>query len=266
MSFLIADSGGTKTDWCIAHPNGENEYFSTESYHPLNWNKEFFQRAQLFWAKYPIHELKMHFFGAGCFADKNAKELSSFFQRIGFKNTKILSDLHGAAYATIGSRNGDVAILGTGSVAFSWENEQVTNLNGGKGFLLGDQGSAYYFGKLVLTAWADDKLNSFQRKHLEELVSPSNISLKERFKVADIAQKLAELNEEFESYHIDNLRAFVVTDLPSFESDTLHVVGSYGYHNRELLRRILDSIDIKLEVIVEKPITALVEQNTLFVE
>jgi len=266
MSFLIADSGGTKTDWCIVHSNGEKQFFTTESYHPLNWNDEFFQRAQSFWKKYPIEELELHFFGAGCYTNKYAKELSSFFQRIGFKKTKILSDLHGAAYATLGSRNGEVAILGTGSVAFSWNNETVTNLKGGKGFLLGDQGSAYYFGKLVLTAWTDGKLNSFQRKHLEELVSPSNISLKDRFKVADIAQKLGGLNEEFESYHIDNLRAFVVTDLLSFENDTLHVVGSYGYHNRELLGRILDSIDIKLEVIIEKPITHLVEQNGLFIE
>ena len=46
--FLVADSGGTQTDWCFVSETGVREYFTTKSFHPSNWNEDFFKELENF--------------------------------------------------------------------------------------------------------------------------------------------------------------------------------------------------------------------------
>ena len=53
-SYLIADSGGTKTDWCFVDVLGNKNYFTTASYHPNLMSEEWIETNKSFWKKYSI--------------------------------------------------------------------------------------------------------------------------------------------------------------------------------------------------------------------
>ena len=145
--ILIGESGGTKTDWCLIGSEGTLEEFTTESYHNDNWNPSFHQRSESFWKEKPkLLQANLLFFGAGCFNLDIRKKQAQLFTKLGFKNVEIKSDLDAAGIAAYGIDSGLVSINGTGSVLFEWSGHEVSNLHGGLGFEMGDEGSGYYFG------------------------------------------------------------------------------------------------------------------------
>ena len=85
--LLIADSGGTKTDWCFIDELGNQHYFSSESYHPSNWSVDFTERIAAFWEQRPeLKKAQVHLFCAGCLNPTNALKLESIFFCNCFKN------------------------------------------------------------------------------------------------------------------------------------------------------------------------------------
>lgn len=74
--YLIADSGGTKTDWCLIDSVGQKSFFSSESCHPVNWDKTFFVRLNELLSKVPtIGKTELYFFGSGCYNRDNRTKL-----------------------------------------------------------------------------------------------------------------------------------------------------------------------------------------------
>ena len=149
--LLIADSGGTKTDWCLII-NNKYYFFITESYHPTSLDKTSKVELLEFW-KHLTQKTKIscHFFGSGCSSEENQVKIKDHFsQKSSFQLFVVSSDLVAAGIALLGNEEGYVGILGTGSVLTYYKNKQITEIIGGFGYLLGDEGSGYYFGKLAL--------------------------------------------------------------------------------------------------------------------
>lgn len=262
---LIADSGGTGTDWCLIGPQGR-EVFTTESYHPLNWSPEFIERTTKFWSKkLDVTQTELHFFGAGCLNDRVRKEAENLLRIIGFSSVHVLSDLHGAGIASMGRRPGWCAILGTGSVVFEWDGYDIVRYIGGLGHKVGDEGSGYYFGKLLLNAWRNDQLLSRQELVLKSQVDMSEFDdnltpENEKRMVASLSKIVSVDNELFNDFHQKNVELFLRCHFSSFRPDKLHVVGSYGFSIREVLCTELDKYGIMPGKFVKRPIAALVEQ------
>src|SRR5690242_17032185 len=71
--ILIADSGSTKTDWCVIRGSGNDLYFKTEGYNPY-----FSAKSAMIESIHngvsvhfdPMEISELHFYGAGCEADK----------------------------------------------------------------------------------------------------------------------------------------------------------------------------------------------------
>ena len=76
-SVLIADSGGTKTDWCLIC--GDDFYFfSTESYHPNTLSSPSKLELTQFWIDLTQKlAISCHFYGAGCSNEENHTKIKN---------------------------------------------------------------------------------------------------------------------------------------------------------------------------------------------
>ena len=269
--YLIADSGGTRTDWCFVDANGERISFSTESYHPVNWNDAFLQRITAYWkSRSEMLNAEVHFFGSGCFNSSKVVEMGELLGRVGFKEVVVKSDLHGAGIACLGNNHGWVAILGTGSVLFEWNGRDVIKLIGGKGHLHGDEGSGFYFGKIVYEAWCNKALTEEQlafvrsKLNLEDL-RKRILAGEEKFALATISEILG-TNEIIAHFHQQNIRAFCASHFNEEVPEKLHFVGSYSHYNRVYLQQILEEFKVQMGNVIPKPIELIVERTAVHID
>ena len=270
LPFLIADSGGTKTDWCFVDSSNKKHFFSTESYHPVNWTKDFEQNVKRFWDEFPEYKkAELRFFCAGCLKQERSDELTQMFKRIGFVNVKVLSDLHGAAISLYGKTNGYCAILGTGSVFFEWKDQEVRSITGGKGHELGDEGSGFYFGKLVYEAYSnhslsDDQTRLFEKEfEIKEFIdSLEKKNTKNVF--SSIPERLAKFKKEFENIHLRNIDLFFDDVWKSNLPLNVKVVGGYFKANSDLFIPYLKRKGIHIQDFNSRPIDSLVDYFVRF--
>lgn len=272
---LIADSGGTKTDWVLIDELNNLHYFTTDSYHPIHVTHEWIQEKSSFWLDYTQkYELKVHFFGAGCLREENQLKMLAAFEQWGMRNVSVKSDILAAYLATSNQENGYVAILGTGSVIGRIENREVSEIYGGLGYLKGDEGSGYYFGKLIIEKVLADHFSEQTEKQLIEILGAKEL-LKEKLGenpdksfVASISFLLKDLqNEELLAVHLENAKTFIHLYLPKTEQNrTIGIVGSYGFYQRRLFNDLFQKQGWTVVKLVEKPIGELAKcfmKNTL---
>jgi len=130
---LIADSGGTKTDFCIINSSGEKEFLTRDSYRHDSFDTIKLERERAFWQmKIDANDARLVFFGAGCFSEGGKKDQNAILIKLGFQNFKIYSDLHGAGLSAYGENSGYVSIMGTGSVSFIGQVQMSNKLLVGK--------------------------------------------------------------------------------------------------------------------------------------
>src|SRR5690606_14523123 len=82
---------------------------------------------------------------------RNARLLADILHAIFPKSKAHVShDLMGAALALCGHQKGIACILGTGSNSCFFDGEKIVKNNPGLGFILGDEGSGAFLGKMVI--------------------------------------------------------------------------------------------------------------------
>ncbi|MCO4814316.1 MAG: hypothetical protein KC454_06360 [Flavobacteriales bacterium] len=267
--YLIADSGGTKTDWCLIDSKGAKLFLTTESAHPSNWDDKFFERLLEFINEIPKVELTdLYFFGAGCLNEVNRTLMKEKLMLSKLNKVKVQSDLHAAGYALYGADSGWGAIMGTGSVLFKWTGSNVAEVVGGKGCLKGDEGSGFYFGNLIFENYCNDKLSAEQKNIFSNyLVQNEGVInfdiLKSR---ACIAKGLHLYQETFCEYHEKNLEIFYQKHLHNISIKSLRILGGYAFHHSSNFIRFFHEKRIHLKRIIDKPIADLVEQMGVFID
>lgn len=262
-TILIADSGGTKTDWCLVKDD-QRIFFETRSCHPVNWKENFWEKLSGELSEYAdLASAELYFFGAGCLNVENKNLATTQFQAMNFRKVTVKSDLHGAGYALFGKESGAGIISGTGSVLFFWENEEIVHRVGGKGHLGGDEGSGYYFGKLLKDKWEANDLTVEQKRLLHptglQVLNSLNAN-NEKFSLASLSKVLADHFSAFSNVHEENILSFVSSHFIDQKPDKVSILGGYGFANQALWQSILNRNHIELTVAVEKPIVPLVEQ------
>ncbi len=170
-NILVIESGGSKSDWWyFDEETDEREHIRTKGYHP-RWSGSnltdkilpYITNERPKWQ--PEH---IYYYGAGVSTDKVRtgikKELGALY---GTSQIKVYDDLIGAAQALLGQESGLIAILGTGSNSGYYDGEKIAHKVPSLGFLLGDEGSGAYLGKLIVNEMAytrDDELRqSFEK-------------------------------------------------------------------------------------------------------
>ena len=264
--FIIADSGGTKTDWCISS-HSKSYFFTSQSFHYSQLNNpdsiEFIQFLKLKFNSFPIF---FYFFGAGYASELAKEKMRAFLRPLITKTMLIESDVLGAAIACYGNKKGHIAIMGTGSVIALVDHKKISNLSGGFGYLIGDEGSGYYFGKLLLKKYLLNQLSPKLMCFLNEKFKPISITLEKihldpKKILSELSKELVnetEFKVEFDLIHKQNITAFFDLYLPKDATlKKISVIGSYGFFNQSIVKTCLENLAWELNAIIEKPIKQL---------
>lgn len=153
--ILFADSGSTKTAWLLYDPvTKSKKYFETVGINPIIHHHEeiyqkIFSNSELIAVADKVIEIK--FFGAGCSSSERNRLAEAALKSIFTKAAiEIDHDMKAAAYAICGNQPGIACILGTGSNSIFFDGETLVESYAGIGYILGDEASGAYFGKIIL--------------------------------------------------------------------------------------------------------------------
>ncbi|TNF48084.1 MAG: hypothetical protein EP305_06400 [Bacteroidetes bacterium] len=267
-NILLADSGGTKTDWIAIGGGRIIDQWTGSSLHPVLLDH--------FSDSIPGEYLNYHleFFGAGCHSETGKLALISKLKSLGFTSINVNSDLYEAGLSLFGKDKGCGFISGTGSVAFKYDGESITDIYGGLGHILGDEGSGFYFGKLLLVEYLNNRLP----KEIEDFLS---LQLGSRAEILPnvygseckaYVSKLSELTQSIKhdvitNLHKKNIELFVESFVGYNTGATaINACGSYAYHYHEHFKVAFEKRGVSIGRIIKRPLEKIAENmlnNTL---
>jgi hypothetical protein len=263
--IILAESGGTKTDWKIKY-NEQLISFQTINFHPKTIKEVQLSIIKNLSKTIP-RSSSMFFFGSGCMQIENQNIIKNIFTPLRLNKLEVHSDLIAAGISLYGAGKGYVGILGTGSVLCQFNNNHINKIYGGYGYLLGDEGSGYYFGKLAIEYFLKKEgTNEFQELVentygnrdciLGKVYSEDGKQFIGQLQLNSTNQKLqAEINQ----LHKQNINLFLDKYLPKNEKiEEIGFVGSYAFYNKEILQEQLTLKGYNLTMIVQKPIDKLI--------
>lgn len=212
---------------------------------------------------------KIYVFAAGASSKEKQKELAATFQQF-FVNAKIKvkDDLYGAALAACHSETGVVGILGSGSNCAYYNGKKPQKNNYGLGYILADEGSANYFGKMLLKNFLEEKLPEDLRVkaeaqyHLDRAVILERVYRKPQvqtylgsfldFYLENSNHKFIQqlINKGFETY----FKLYIIPTLEAHPNEEVHFVGSVAGAFQEQLREVANRHDINIMSITKEPI------------
>lgn len=260
--FSVADSGGTSTHWGFYDENGSVRRIVTPGMHPkylLDWTPS--QLDDLNRHLPADRSAPLHFYGAGCGNEHSAAHVAHLLNQLGFRDAYVYPDTLGACRACCGREPGTVAILGTGSVLLQYDGDRITKRVGGYGSLIGDEGSGFYFGKLLVKGFLEETLGAVAQPAVKALLgSPQDVlfqlsSPTAQQWISGLAALSASAEIPLENVHRENLRAFAESHLSQVLSKrVLHVTGSYGWFQQEHLHHVLKEYGWHSGKLVQEPL------------
>jgi len=275
---LIADSGATKTEWCVINGN-KKTIFITQGMSPYFITAEQMQNI----IKEELHpKLKqkideVHYYGTGCANADNAKSVKQVFKNIFPEaNISIDHDLMAAAKALCGKEKGIACILGSGSNSCYYDGRKIIKNSPGLGFILGDEGSGAYLGKKVIqyylyNTFDEDLMARFDARFVTNKTEILNAVYKKPLPNRYLATFAIFLAENRGHYMIENiiedgLNDFFFNHVYKYkESWTLpvHFVGSIAYGFKDVLIELCKSYQLQLGKVIKNPMQGLIDFHTL---
>lgn len=275
--ILIADSGSTKTEWCLLNGNkktkvitqGISPYFLTGEQVVEIINKELLPKLK------KAAPDQVFFYGTGCSNPANVKMIRKSIQTVfSGADVKVDHDLAGAAKALCGDSKGIACILGTGSNSCYYNGKRIVKNSPGLGYVLGDEGSGTYLGRKVIqyylyNTFDPDLMDRFNAKYqtniTEILDAVYKKPLPNRY-LAGFAGFLAENRGHFMIENIieDGFNDFFFNHIYKYrESWTLpiHFVGSIAWGFRDVLKDMCHSYELQLGKILQNPMDGLIKYH-----
>lgn len=154
--ILIADSGSTKTAWCLAENGRAERCVTTQGINPFHQDMATISTivtSELMPLLEGASPAAVFFYGSGCRANKiEAMEqlLAKAFPSA--KRVEAHGDLLAAARAVCGRSMGMAAILGTGANSCLYDGREIVMNTPPMGYILGDEGSGAVLGRLFVNA------------------------------------------------------------------------------------------------------------------
>lgn len=275
MTYLIADSGSTKTSWVYIDGDQRQE-FQTLGINPVRDTEEEIEKAV-----HPVRrvwrgDLSVFFYGAGCippYSDVVRGVLERCFPQA---ETHVESDLLGAAHALCQGEEGIACILGTGSNSCLYDGKCIVENVSPLGWILGDEGSGAVLGRLLVgnvlksqfspalcQAFTDE--TGLTRTDIINKVYRE--TLPNRF-LASLVPFLGRHRDEPEIHEflIGEFRRFLHRNVAQYHRPDLPVsfVGGIAYSYADELREALRLEGMTLGRIIKRPIDGMVEYLTSF--
>jgi glucosamine kinase len=275
--ILVADSGSSKTDWLLALPQNETKLFKTAGLNPYFLSEKEIvkviqeQAAGLVACADKIDEI--YFFGAGCSSPDRHEIVSNAISQLFPKSfISVDSDLLGSAYATCGHEKGLCCVLGTGSNISFFDGEDIHDGQHGLGFVLGDEGSGTWFGKMLITDFLygnmphDISAKFYDTYQLDRETVIKNVYQKPGANsyLASFAKFLSEIRDTPYGKKVlsDGLVEFIDTNIksyPQYNRYKCNFVGSIAYVFADELTELCKESGVRTGKIIKQPIHDLMQ-------
>lgn len=270
--IAVVYSGSRFADWKLADKGelvsdfktpGINPFFNDEKsiVQLLNKSTELIYRAE---------EIKrIYFYGAGAFSKNRQKIVETAFSDF-FKHSKVVveHDLTAAAIACCGDNPAITGILGSGSNAAYFTGKKIKENNFGLGYILGDEGSANWLGRMLLRdSLVGDLPKKFQQSFLHKYALDRKQLLDKVYKqpfpalfLSSFADFLLEHQQEeyvktlvlsgFEQY----FEKYILPLSKQHPQVPLHFAGTIAAGFESWLREVAEKFGFAISSIVKEPI------------
>lgn len=280
--ILIADSGSTKCDWAVIDSKGTRlGNYQTMGLNPYFHNEDIIEQAILSnpgFAAIAPGVTKIFFYGAGSSTEQMCAIMKAGLSRV-FKKAQIIvdHDLVGSAMATYDGEPCMACILGTGSNSCYFDGTEVSQEVPSLAYILGDEASGSWFGKILLREYFYKILPEDLRQPFEERYAPSkddiiNKIYREPNANVYLASFMKFIGEHKDHPHVKNwitegMVHFIEMHVKTFsmwKDVPIHFVGSIGAIFEDCLHEAARRTGIRLGRVVRKPIDNLVEYHVRY--
>lgn len=278
MTYLIADSGSTKTSWALTD-GATREHFETMGINPVRDSEEDIEKIIQTFPMLEGHPSPcegkevffVFFYGAGCIPPYSDVVRRVLKRRFPNAEVKVESDLLGAAHALCGHKEGIACILGTGSNSCLYDGMQIVENVSPLGWILGDEGSGAVLGRRLVgdilkgqfspalcQAFTEETgftraeiVNKVYREPMPNRFLASLVPFLGRHRDSDDVHHF--LINEFRRFLHRNVAAYRRLDLP------VSFVGGIANSFRDELAEALCLEGMKLGRILQRPIDGMVD-------
>ena len=255
--ILIADSGSTKTDWCVAKDGFTVKRFTTQGINPYHQDERRINGIVLDELLPQTGEYKLKkivFYGSGC-RDETIPTLKNILYSAFNNNVEveIYSDLLGAARAICGHEEGIACILGTGSNSCLYDGKKIVGNIPPLGYILGDEGSGATLGKIFINEiFKNSRMYDLKKEFLQVLKMTEGDIIDRVYRQPMANRFLASLapfiHSHIERHEVneivtENFRQFLLKNVKRYHRDDLQVsfIGSIAWHFKsQLLQSALE--------------------------
>lgn len=278
--ILIADSGGSKTDWRLVLQDGKIEQASSPGFNPYYQPIEDLKRIvqEILLPKIPRSEKvkEIYFYGAGVSSEKNQLSIkTAFLEFFPQSQIEIGWDLLAAARALCGNEPGIACIMGTGSNSCLYDGKNIIDNVANLGWILADEGSGANIGRKFLVDYLRKKLpdnlakqfharfpfsrEEFLEKVYQEEKPSAFLASFARF----IFQHLKEpycyqlIYSSFAEFYENNVMKY-----ENYQNLKVHFTGSIAFYFSDILRQVANDKGITVKNILEGPIAGLTLYHT----
>ena len=297
--ILIADSGGTKTDWTLLFSPYPTRWdvvstFQTQGINPIHQTPDVirqilgqemmqqlssFSRAAMINAgalELPsLSQVEVFFYGSGCTpvqAPVMKQLLSQFFQA---EKISVKSDLMAAARALCQHEPGIACILGTGANSCLYDGNDIVRNTPALGYILGDEGSGAVLGRLFMNAiFKNSAFADVREAYLAE-TKLTQADIINRVYREPLANRFLASTSLYIYEHLDNplLRDLVVENFRQFfrvnivpyqhQDLPVHFVGSMAYQYQELLSLAAGQEGFHIGQVIKSPMEGLIKYHSV---
>lgn len=273
---LIADSGATKTEWVALKGNQVIERFTSKGFNPFYISAEEIERLikKAISDTFPFNQIQhVYFYGTGCSTKENCGLVESvllkFFPKAAIN---VFHDLQGAAVALLKKEKGIACILGTGSNSCLWDGEKIVENVPSLGYMIGDEGSAVYLGKLLLKRILSGKVDADVTKSFYKYAGMNFQEVLHKIYKDPVANQWIGGLSPFITENIHhpqikgiakkNFQDFIdnmVSEYSGFRELEISFLGSVAYYLQDLLKEVMKENSLKTGVILQSPMNSLIE-------
>lgn len=276
--IIIADSGSTKTSWCLTGNDGLTQFYQTGGLNPFFRSTEEIAdelREKLI-PKIGAEIHGIYFYGAGVINEEKGNIVKNALLQF-FPNAKIevQSDLLAAARATLQRESGIACILGTGSNSCLYNGSEITEHVPPLGFILGDEGSGSVFGRKLIGDFlkgimpeiiAEKFRVRFPLSYAEFMEGVYKKEKPNKF----LAQFVPFIHENIETTYclqlIENsFDEFIKRNIFSysgFREQPVCFVGSVAFYFQEQLLNVLSKNKLQIKTVLKEPLNGLIQYHT----
>lgn len=274
-SLLLAESGSTKTDWCLLRPGARLLRFRTPGINPYLQNVDGIRRMlqeEMNWNPGKHQADSITFYGAGTGSESNQRliqdALRSYF---GIKKISVETDLMAAARSLCGDEKGVVCILGTGSNSCYFDGKKIGEKRASLGYIAGDEGSGNQMGKRVLQYYAyktfdAELMASFEMKFGNDLSDILSALYREPFPNRFLARYVELLRDNRGHFMVENIIEDSLSDFFQHHilkyrqswKQPIHFSGSIAWGFKDVIAHLCNQYELELGRIVQSPLEGLI--------